>query len=54
MVPNFIIVGTAATLRQQLDDLKARMLGIVPPIREGGPFDGRAPRQQDSDGFAKE
>ena len=54
MVPDFIIIGKASTLRQQLDELKARTLGIVPAIREGGPFDGRAELPQDKDGFALE
>lgn len=43
MIPDFIIVGTARTLAAQLAEIKRRSLGVVPAIREAGPFDGRAP-----------
>lgn len=54
MIPDFIIVGTARTLAAQLADLKRRSLGVVPAIRDDGPFDGRAAQPQDRDGFAAE
>ena len=54
MVPDFIIVGTARTLAAQLAEIKRRSLGVVPAIREACPFDGRAPRPQDRDGFVVE
>lgn len=43
MVPDFVIVGTASTLAAQLAEIKRRTLGVVPAIREAGPFDGCAP-----------
>lgn len=54
MVPDFIVIGTARTIAAQLAEIKRRSLGVVPAIREAGPFDGRAPRPQDRDGFVVE
>lgn len=51
---DFILIGKASTLAAQLAEIRARALGIVPAIREAGPFDGRAPQPQDRDGFALE
>lgn len=51
---DFILIGKASTIAAQLAEIRARALGIVPAIREAGPFDGRAPRPQDRDGFVVE
>ena len=45
-----IIVGKANTISAQLAFI--RRLDILPAIKSGGAWDGRAPRAQDADGFA--
>jgi hypothetical protein len=49
-----IVIGKASTLHQQLMELAARVHGVVPAIREGGPWDGRKVEPQDKDGFREE